>query len=198
MAALKKLLADAVDGEAPQYDLPEFPAPVVRAPVADFDVVMFSSGDDEPGASSPPPLPPPRVPGSPIPIEAPEGGAAVVEDLVVAEEGAAADVIPVPVAGDWPARLEGMPLRKISGRRGGDHAFFGRLGLACPCPEHESCQVTRSTQMLVAELGREAPLAFLGCWAENWNQVNHKQWKPNLSEMRSYKARRLDTGLATA
>ena len=162
MAALKKLLAD-VDGEAPQYALPEFPAPVVRAPVADLDVVMFSSGDDEPGPS-PPPLPPPLAPGSPIPIEAPEGGAAVVEDLVVAEDAAhAVAMIPVPVAGDWPARLEGMPLRKSSGRRGGDHAFFGRLCLPCPCPEHEGCQVTRSTQMLVAELGREAPLAFLGC-----------------------------------
>ena len=52
--------------------------------------------------------------------------------------------------------------------------------------------------MLVAELGREAPLAFLGCWAENFDQPNHKQWTPTLAQMRDYKARRLDTGLATS
>ena len=104
--------------------------------------------------------------------------------------------VPIPVAGEWPATLEGMPLRKISGRRGA-HAYFGRLGIACPCPKHDGCLVTRSTQLLLAELGREAPLAFLGCWAENFHQPDHKRWKPTLAEMREYKSRRLDTGLAT-
>jgi len=165
------------------------------APVADIDVVMFSSCDDEPGPPSP--LSPTPAPGTPITIDAPEGDAGVTADLVV--DGVGDDAVAIPVAGDWPDRLEGMPLRKIAGRVG-VHGYFGRLGLACPCtgPEHEGCSRTRSTQLLVAELGREAPLVYLGCWAFNFHQPDHKRWKPTLAEMREYKATRLDTGLATA
>ena len=156
----------------------------------------------EPGPSSPPvpgpssPLPPVPAPGTRIPIEAPEDCDAIIDDVVVDAGGAGGVMVPIP-EGEWPDRLEGLPLRKIAGRVG-DHAYFGRLGLGCPCEDHLGCKRTRSTQMLVAELGREAPLAFLGCWAENFDQPNHKQWTPTLAQMRDYKARRLDTGLATS
>ena len=194
MAALQKLLADDDNEDPPEYAVPEFPDPVVPARLADEGIVMFSSGEDEPGPSSH--LPPVPAPGTPIPIEAPEEGDAIIDDVVVDAGDAGGVMVPIP-EGEWPDRLEGLPLRKIAGRVG-DHAYFGRLGLGCPCEDHLGCKRTRSTQMLVAELGREAPLAFLGCWAENFDQPNHKQWTPTLAQMRDYKARRLDTGLATS
>ena len=153
------------DGEAPQFAVPAVPLP---PPVADQDlgIVMMSSGDegDDPGPKPPSPaahpeLGPPEVVPEPLPVE--DG----IVDVAPPPE------VPVPLADGWPEKLEGIPLRKIAGRSSGPggHNYFGRLGIQCPCPEHDSCQKTRSINLQTAEFGPQAALCYLGAWTEQFH-----------------------------
>ena len=48
--------------------------------------------------------------------------------------------------------------------------------------------------MLTAELGRQAPLCYLGAWLEQFGRLDplvHRDWIPSLDDMKSYKARTL-------
>ena len=50
--------------------------------------------------------------------------------------------------------------------------------------------------MVARKHARLAPLVFLGAWAEQYETPNHARWQPSIEVQRSYKARRLDTGIA--
>lgn len=199
MTALKKALGDC-DDEVPVFSVPAVPLPAPA--VVEEGIVMMSSGDEEEPVPRPPssPVLPPGAP-EPRPAEASEP-LPLQGDGIIADDPGAPEVV-VPLAGDWPSRLEGMPLRKIAGRKGSDskHTYAGRLSIKCPNPDHVNCSKSRSVQLCVEQLGPQAPLVFLGAWAERFDlpaDQHGAKFNPTLAEMRDYKARRLDTGRATA
>ena len=91
----------------------------------------------------------------------------------------------------WPENLEGIPILQFAGRAGGDHGFHPRLGVKCPCC---NTQRTRSIELLKAEFGRNAPLAFLGAWLDgrfDKTPAEHKAWKPSIAQIRAYHSSKL-------
>ena len=131
------------------------------------------------------------------PPEEPDVGIIVAEDEAPA---AAADAVAervVPVGAEWPEELEGMRLHRIAGRASsGGHKYAARLKVCCPNPDHVNCSKSRSTQLMVAELGPRAVLCCLGSWLEHFglDEAEHRRFMPSLEDQRDYKARRLQPG----
>ena len=199
MAVLRKAIQDA-DGVSDDEWL-HVPAPALaappRPPLADDDDIAWDEPMPEPIAAEPAPIPDPIVAGDAL-----EPREIAVHDNDDGDEGDGSDsvaadlppapgaVVPVPLEGDWPSTLEGIELKRFKGRRGGQHGFAARLGAECPC-----CRLrSRSVMMLTAELGRQAPLCYLGAWLEQFGRLDplvHRDWIPSLDDMKSYKARKL-------
>jgi len=205
MNALKQAMADEGDSEVPVLVAPPVPVP---PPVLNFEGILLS--DDEPVEGphvpgSPVPLPPPpaREPEPPLPPVPPPPDEPDVVSIVVAEDeapaAAAAEESAVPVGGEWPENLEGMlRLHRIAGRASGSggHNYATRLKVCCPNPDHVGCSKSRSTQLMVAELGPKAALCFLGSWLEHFalDVDEHRRFMPSLDDQRDYRARRLQPG----
>ena len=96
---------------------------------------------------------------------------------------------------EWPDKLEGMRLQKVSGRASGSggHNYASRLKVCCPNPDHVRCSKSRSTKLMVNELGPKAVLCFLGSWCEHFHldEAEHCQFMPSLEQQREYKVRRI-------
>ena len=99
---------------------------------------------------------------------------------------------------EWPDHLEDMRLHTISGRASGSggHNYAVRLKVCCPNPDHVNCSKSRSTKLMVGELGPNAVLCFLGSWAEHFalSEEEHRKFVPSLEDQRDYKARKLTLG----
>ena len=86
-----------------------------------------------------------------------------------------------------PEELCGQKLRFISGRSDGRWTYRDRLSVKCPNEAHVGCSKSRSTTMLVNELGPTAPLLFLAAWLRKAHlpQAEHRRFEPSRAEMRA-------------
>ena len=164
-----------------------FPAAPDPEPLDDDIAIDVDEGIDIPPRGPSTPVPEPE---SPAPVDVPtEPPAAELEhddSEIVTDEGPAirfADGL-----GDWPTELEGVKVTKIAGRAGTKFNHT-RLAVTCPC-----CHTTRSrsTAVLVGELGDNAVLAFLGAWLKarhSQTPEEHAAHKPGVVEQRAYRDR---------
>ena len=158
MKALKQAM-DADDSELAALAAPMVPVP---PPVLDRDPHIMLS-DDEPSeapaipAPPPPPLPPPAA--EPDPAAAEPELAPIADDIVADEPVDAA--VPLPAEPHWPEELDGVPLQRVAGRldSSGRHNYESRLRVVCPA--HLGCSKSRSTALMVRELGPKLYCASL-------------------------------------
>ena len=197
MKQLQADLKDLQDGECdlgPQ--LPALPLPVASADAGlDAEAMAEIAWDsplprsspsfgpsgaevEDPGVEPPPPLAGPES-------ELPEPGPDSDCEIAAPDDDADAAEI-VPADGDWPAVLEGIAVKCIAGRRGGKDSRAARLGVLCPCCDFFK---KRSTALMTSELGPRAAVYFLGAWLNKYGQPGHREWKPSLSDMQSYRLR---------
>ena len=105
------------------------------------------------------------------------------DDSIAAE----VDIVPsvvVACSDQWPSEVGGISLRRISGRTGGTNNFNTRLGVDCPCCIMKS----RSTILLIGELGEMAPVIYLGAWLQAMGSPNHRDHKPSMADMLAFKS----------
>jgi len=102
------------------------------------------------------------------------------------EPSPAAPGVAIPHEELWPAEFESLPLIQTSGRSGGIRGKQApRLGVRCLCCDYYK---SRSIDLLVPELGRKAPLYFLGAWLQRMGQPGHNHFVPSLADCQAYAA----------
>lgn len=101
-------------------------------------------------------------------------------------ESAAPREVPAAGALQHPPEIGGMLACVVQGRYEGGYSYHRRLKLRCRNPRHENCSKTRSTKLLVEELGPRAAVLFLTAWqaASHLPEKAHKAYTPSMAEMR--------------
>lgn len=123
-------------------------------------------------------------PDAAMPAHALEGDHSAAAMEIVGDGDAEA---PVPLAlgqpVDFPLFVRGLPLHRVGGRSDERWRYHNRLRVDCPA--HDSCSRSRSTQLLVDQLGDLAAVWYLSVWLDHahLDADSHRRFKPTMEQM---------------